>query len=184
MSRINYQRQLEEQLARIEENGARPRLLLHSCCAPCSSYVLEYLDRWFDITAYYYNPNIAPREEFDRRSAELVRLVQAMPHQGDMQVIVGDYVPELFYSACRGHEGPFKARTTEHSSCRQEKPTAGHSMPCHACSPDRKRACSLGQPLHMQAFPVQSLVPEHQLLQWAQPRGHTGKRAAPIPGPW
>ena len=104
MSRINYQRQLEEQLARIEENGARPRLLLHSCCAPCSSYVLEYLDRWFDITAYYYNPNIAPREEFDRRSAELVRLVQAMPHQGDMRVIVGDYVPELFYSACRGHE--------------------------------------------------------------------------------
>lgn len=90
----------------------------------------------------------------------------------------------LYRSACRGHEGPFKARTTEHSSCRQEKPTAGHSMPCHACSPDRKRACSLGQPLHMQAFPVQSLVPEHQLLQWAQPRGHTGKRAAPIPGPW
>lgn len=90
----------------------------------------------------------------------------------------------LNQSTCRGRDGPFKARTMEHSSCHQEKPTAGHSTPCHTCFPDRKRACSLGQPLHMRTFPAQSLVPEHQLLQWAQPRGRTVRRAAPwMPSP-
>ena len=100
----NYQLELERELARIEASGVRPRLLLHSCCAPCSSYVLEYLNHWFDIDLFFYNPNIAPREEFDRRVAELVRLAASLPHEGRFEVIPGPYEAEAFMAACKGHE--------------------------------------------------------------------------------
>ena len=102
--KINYQLEMERELARIAESGRRPRLLLHSCCAPCSSYVLECLNRAFDIDIFYYNPNISPREEFDRRVAELQRLVVQLPHENDMRVIVGDYDNDAFMAMCRGHE--------------------------------------------------------------------------------
>ncbi len=103
--KINYQLQMERELARISESGRRPRLLLHSCCAPCSSYVLETLSRAFDIDLYYYNPNIAPREEYDLRVAELRRLAAAMPHENALRVIVGEYDNDAFMAMCRGHEG-------------------------------------------------------------------------------
>ncbi len=102
--KINYQLEMERELARIEASGRRPRLLLHACCAPCSSYVLEALNRCFDIDVYYYNPNIAPREEFDRRVAELQRLAAELPHENALRVIVGDYDNEAFIAMCRGHE--------------------------------------------------------------------------------
>lgn len=102
--KTNYQIELERELARIEASGRRPRLLLHCCCAPCSSYVLEYLNRWLDIDLYYYNPNIAPREEFDHRAAELIRLAETLPHAGEFRVIVGDYDADAFAAMCRGHE--------------------------------------------------------------------------------
>ena len=89
--KVNYQIEMERELGRIEASGRRPRLLLHACCAPCSSYVLEALNRCFDIDVYYYNPNIAPRAEFDRRVAELERLAAQLPHEGALRVIVGDY---------------------------------------------------------------------------------------------
>lgn len=101
---VNYQREMERVLARVEAGEARPRLLLHCCCAPCSSYVLEALNRYFDIDLYYYNPNIAPREEFDRRAAELQRLAEAMPHAGEFRVIVGDYDEGAFLRLCKGLE--------------------------------------------------------------------------------
>ena len=75
----NYQLRLDAELAQITAAGRVPRLLLHSCCAPCSSYVLEYLSRYFRITVLYYNPNISPREEFERRAAEQRRLLAEMP---------------------------------------------------------------------------------------------------------
>ncbi len=100
----NYQIEMERELARIAEWARRPRLLLHSCCAPCSSYVLEALNRFFDIDLYYYNPNIAPLEEFERRIAELERLVERLPHENDIRVIRGDYDNEAFMAMCRGHE--------------------------------------------------------------------------------
>ena len=100
----NYQILMERELARIAESGTRPRLLLHSCCAPCSSYVLEALNRCFDIDVYYYNPNISPREEFDRRVAELQRLAERLPHENELRVIVGDYDNAAFMTLCRGHE--------------------------------------------------------------------------------
>lgn len=100
----NYQLLMERELARIADSGRTPRLLLHSCCAPCSSYVLEALNRAFDIDLFYYNPNIAPREEFDRRVAELERLAAALPHANEVRVIVGDYDAAAFMAMCRGHE--------------------------------------------------------------------------------
>ena len=84
--------------------GRRPTLLLHACCAPCSSYVLEYLSEFFDITLFFYNPNISPKEEHDFRYAELVRLVGEMGLSESVKVIEGNYEPELFYAASEGLE--------------------------------------------------------------------------------
>lgn len=102
--KVNYQLELERVLRRLAMEEMRPRLMLHSCCAPCSSYVLEYLNPVFDIDLLYYNPNIAPPEEFEKRVAEQARLVSALPHQGQIEVIRGEYRPEVFYEAVRGHE--------------------------------------------------------------------------------
>lgn len=77
-NRINYERVMEETIAALERDGQRPQLLLHACCAPCSSATLERLADHFDVTILYYNPNIAPPEEYHRREAELERLC-AMP---------------------------------------------------------------------------------------------------------
>lgn len=101
---INYQIEMERELARIAQFARRPRLLLHCCCAPCSSYVLEALNRAFDIELFYYNPNISPRDEFDRRAEELSRLVALLPHENDMRVNVGGYDNAAFMRMCRGHE--------------------------------------------------------------------------------
>ena len=102
--KTNYQIEMERELAQIAQSGRRPRLLLHSCCAPCSSYVLETLNPVFDIDIFYYNPNIAPREEFDHRADELRRLAERLPHEGTFQVIVGNWDSEAFMDMCRGHE--------------------------------------------------------------------------------
>lgn len=102
--KINYQIEMERELARIQADGRRPRLLLHSCCAPCSSFVLERLMDAFDLTVFYYNPNIAPREEFLRRVEEQQRLIDAMPHKRPIGLIQGEYDDRAFYELARGHE--------------------------------------------------------------------------------
>ena len=76
MNKINYQKELEKELERVLASGRTPRLLLHSCCAPCSSYVLEYLSDYFSITVFYYNPNIYPPEEFGKRVEEQKKLIR------------------------------------------------------------------------------------------------------------
>ncbi len=98
----NYQRELDKLINNIEETGKRPRLLLHACCAPCSSYVLEYLSSWFDICVYFYNPNIDTREEYDKRAEELRSMIQRM--KVPVRLIVAKYDPESFYRMARGHE--------------------------------------------------------------------------------
>ena len=100
----NYQKRLEETLRSLESAGRIPRLLLHSCCAPCSSYVLEYLSRYFAITVLYYNPNISPREEFNRRLEEQQRLMREMPLPHPVAFVAGEYTPERFSAIARGHE--------------------------------------------------------------------------------
>ena len=99
----NYQKELDRLIAGL--NGRRPSLLLHACCAPCSSYVLEYLSRYFQITLFYYNPNIAPESEYQYRVSELRRLVTEMLPDAGIAVLEGPYDPERFAQAVRGLEG-------------------------------------------------------------------------------
>lgn len=101
--KINYQLKLEEILKNIEENK-KMHLMLHSCCAPCSSYVLEYLQKYFKITVFYYNPNISPKEEFEFRLEEQKRLILEMNLSDEIDVIAGKYEPEEFYSLAKGLE--------------------------------------------------------------------------------
>lgn len=104
MQNRNFQRELDALIAENEKRGRVPRLLLHSCCAPCSSYCLEYLARYFEITLLYYNPNITEAEEFSKRAAELKRLVDEMPLERRVSVVIGEYDPESFYAAAKGLE--------------------------------------------------------------------------------
>lgn len=104
MPKINYQIEMEREIARIRSRGRRPLLALHSCCAPCSSAVLERLNEDFQIALFYYNPNISPEEEFRHRVEEQKRLVREMPLREDLTVTEGEYDPATFYARVRGHE--------------------------------------------------------------------------------
>ncbi len=113
MNKHNYQKDLDELLEDIrsrEDSGENaPRLFLHSCCAPCSSYVLEYLSDYFEITDFFYNPNIEPEEEYRHRESELQRLIAEMKPVYPISFVSGDYDPRQFYEAVKGlehiHEG-------------------------------------------------------------------------------
>ena len=96
-----YQKQLDALLAQLQ---TRPTLLLHSCCAPCSSYVLQYLSRYFRILLFYYNPNISPAEEYEKRVREQKRLLEEMGLAEDVTLIEGAYEPQRFFSAVKGLE--------------------------------------------------------------------------------
>jgi predicted adenine nucleotide alpha hydrolase (AANH) superfamily ATPase len=100
----NYSLILEQTIKENEKAGLRPTLLLHACCAPCSSYVLEYLSKHFDITLLFYNPNISPEEEYIFRENELRRLIGEMPLPKGITVISEKYVPEEFYDIAKGLE--------------------------------------------------------------------------------
>ena len=78
LQKINYQKELEKVLDTLRKEGKVPTLLLHSCCAPCSSYVLEYLSEYFKITVFYYNPNIYPESEYTKRILEQQKLISEM----------------------------------------------------------------------------------------------------------
>lgn len=101
MQKPNYQRKLDELIGNL---SGVPRLLLHSCCAPCSSYCLEYLSRYFAITVLYYNPNISPREEFEKRAEEQRRLISELSAENTVELVVDDYDPNEFFSAVKGLE--------------------------------------------------------------------------------
>lgn len=96
---MNYQLVLDKTLEEVVKEGETRRLLLHACCAPCSSYCLEYLSNYFDIDVLFYNPNISVAEEFTKRELELKRLVEQMPFKKRVQAKVLDYHPEEFYEA-------------------------------------------------------------------------------------
>ncbi|MCC8169594.1 MAG: epoxyqueuosine reductase QueH [Oscillospiraceae bacterium] len=102
--KTNYQIILDRELEKIEKSGKIPALLLHSCCAPCSSYVLEYLSGFFDITIFFFNPNISSESEFAKRSKELKRLIAEMPLKRTVKFIEGEYDPESFFEIARGLE--------------------------------------------------------------------------------
>ncbi len=102
MPKINYQLKMDEQIARIPE-GTKPRLLLHACCAPCSSAVLEVLRAHFDITMFFYNPNIYPESEFQYRLKELKRLLPALG-LADVDTVAPPYVYAEFEAIAEGLE--------------------------------------------------------------------------------
>lgn len=111
MNKINYQIELEKILKQLEIQGEKkkeiPTLFLHSCCAPCSSYVLEYLKEYFQITVFYYNPNISLEEEYRKRVQEQKRLIAAYNQEKKghpIKIIEGDYQPEEFYNMAKGFE--------------------------------------------------------------------------------
>lgn len=104
MQKENYQKILDETIAMLQRAGKRPRLLLHSCCAPCSSYVLQYLTAYFDITVFYYNPNIAPESEFRFRADEQQRLLDEMCGALSIPLVLGEYDPSAFLAVARGLE--------------------------------------------------------------------------------
>ena len=103
-NRQNYQREMDQLIQKLESEGRVPSLFLHACCAPCSSYVLEYLSRYFDITLFYYNPNISPAAEYTERVEEVKRLLREMPLVHPVHFMEGSYNPEVFYEAVKGHE--------------------------------------------------------------------------------
>ncbi len=98
------QREMDALLETLDAEGRVPRLLLHSCCAPCSSYVLEYLSRHFSITVFYYNPNIYPDEEYRKRVEEQKDFLRRFPAANPVSFREGNYCPEDFYRAAKGME--------------------------------------------------------------------------------
>jgi hypothetical protein len=101
---INYQRKLDKLIENNQQNNVIPTLLIHACCAPCSSYVLEYLSQYFNIKILFYNPNINPESEYRYRLNEEQRLISEMSFKNKVELIKGDYVPEDFFSAVKGFE--------------------------------------------------------------------------------
>ena len=103
MNKINYQKKLDE-IIENERGSIAPSLLLHSCCAPCSSYCIEYLSQYFRITVLYYNPNISPREEYEKRKAEQIRLIESLPVKNPVTLLDCDYEAKRFEEIAKGYE--------------------------------------------------------------------------------
>lgn len=101
---MNYQLKLEEVIKENQNNNYIPTLLLHSCCAPCSSYCLEYLSNFFKITIFYYNPNITDKNEYLKRVAEQQRLIKELPCKYEIKFLEGNYNPNLFLNLAKGLE--------------------------------------------------------------------------------
>lgn len=104
MNNRNYQKELDSLIKGQIETQKVPTLLLHCCCAPCSSYVLEYLTQFFRISVYFYNPNIYPASEYKHRVDEIKRLVAELPALHSVEVIEGDFDTQNYYAVVKGHE--------------------------------------------------------------------------------
>ena len=126
-NQLNFSQQMDEVLKTLGDT--RPRLLLHACCGPCSSAVLERLCRYFDITVLYYNPNTWPAEEYHRRGEELERFVAAA-HPLGVTVVEDRYDPQEFYSAVAGLENE-PERGSRCSVCRRARLRLVHHHALH-----------------------------------------------------
>lgn len=104
MNKINYQKELEKIIQSNTREDTLPSLLLHSCCAPCSSYTIEYLSQYFKITVLYYNPNISPVEEYEKRKKEQIRLINEMETKNPVSFLDCDYNNAEFENIAKGYE--------------------------------------------------------------------------------
>lgn len=106
---MNYNKIMEEELSHISARKNVPSLLLHSCCAPCSSHVIDLLTNYFNITIVYYNPNIEPIEEYEKRKKEEIRFISEYPHKNSITMLDCDHENDLFHKTIKGlekeHEG-------------------------------------------------------------------------------
>ena len=144
-NKINYSRQTQKIIESLQENrdrGELPRLLLHSCCAPCSSHCMEYLREYFDLTVFYYNPNITIAGEYEKRLAEEKRLIEAYnlqveeqsfadmhstPAAGKIGILEAPYDPQKWFERVRGLE-----------SCRREETDVLSALRCGSGRPRRQ----------------------------------------------
>lgn len=101
---VNYQKQFEKIISSVKSSGRKPTLLLHSCCAPCSTSVIDSLKDFFDLTVYYYNPNIYPEEEYAKRLSEQKKLCALL----EIPVLEEIYAPTEFYEAVKGRENDYE----------------------------------------------------------------------------
>lgn len=101
---MNYNKLMEEIISKNTAEGKIPSVLLHSCCAPCSSHVISTLTPYFDITILYYNPNIEPYEEYEKRKQEEIRFIKEFPNQNKLTIIDCDHENELFHQTIKGLE--------------------------------------------------------------------------------
>ena len=101
---MNYDKLLEELISLNQEKGIVPNILLHSCCAPCSSFVIEYLSNYFNITIFYYNPNISPMDEYLKRKEEQIRLINSMDTKYKVNIIDCDYDNDFYEESIKGLE--------------------------------------------------------------------------------
>ena len=101
---INFQKELDKLILNLQEQGKVPTLLLHSCCAPCSSYVIEYLSQYFHLTVFYYNPNISELEEYKKRVQEQKRLIREFPVKYKVDFLEGIYDNENYCKNVSGIE--------------------------------------------------------------------------------
>ena len=101
---MNYDKLMHEIIDENQQKGLIPRLLLHSCCAPCSSHVIDTLTPYFDITIFYYNPNIEPKEEYDKRKNEEIHFLKEYPAINKLNIIDCDYDSNLYHEAIKGLE--------------------------------------------------------------------------------
>lgn len=104
MNKINYQKELEKIIEKNIKNNETPKLLLHACCAPCSSYCLEYLSQYFEIVLFYFNPNISLKEEYEYRLEEEKRLISLMEFKNPVTIVESTYNPKEFFEAVKGLE--------------------------------------------------------------------------------
>lgn len=104
MNKVNYQKELDKIIENNKREDILPSLLLHSCCAPCSSYTIEYLADYFSITVFYYNPNISPVDEYEKRKAEQIRLISSLPVKNKVSFLDCDYNGSEFFEIAKGYE--------------------------------------------------------------------------------
>ena len=115
MQKINYQKELDALINNIKQDEKKPSLLLHACCAPCSSYTIEYLSQFFEITIFYYNPNIYPKEEYERRLEELKNFLPRfdVALKNNIKLVVQPYLPKEFFDAIQINLFPEEAEEKE-----------------------------------------------------------------------
>lgn len=104
MNNINYNFEMEKIISNNQKEEKTPTLLLHACCAPCSSAVLERLSSYFKITIFYYNPNITEEVEYKKRVVELEKLISKLNTVNSISFLEGDYQPKVFFDTVRGFE--------------------------------------------------------------------------------